>query len=52
MHSLDEALNLLEEVEKILKEYNPDKDDKEILGKLLSKNMKIEAEAYAKYIRI
>jgi hypothetical protein len=52
MHSLDEALNLLEEVEKILKEYNPSKDDKELLGKLLSKNMKIEAEVYAKYIRI
>ncbi|WP_187152663.1 hypothetical protein [Acidianus manzaensis] len=52
MRSLDDALKMLEEVEKIISEYNPKSDDKEILNKLLTKNMKIEAEAYAKYIRI
>ncbi|WP_168360710.1 hypothetical protein [Acidianus sulfidivorans] len=52
MNSLEEALKMLEEVEKIISEYNPKLEDKEVLNKLLSKNMKIEAEAYAKYIRI
>lgn len=52
MRSLDEALKMLEEVEKIITEYTPKSEDKEILNKLLAKNMKIEAEAYAKYIRI
>lgn len=52
MSSLNEALKMLEEVEKIINEYMPKSEDKEILNKLLEKNMKIEAEAYAKYIRI
>ncbi|WP_168364273.1 hypothetical protein [Metallosphaera hakonensis] len=52
MQSLKDALALLEQVEKILTNYNPKGDeDRNLLNLLISKNMKIEAEAYAKYLR-
>ncbi|BCS91874.1 hypothetical protein L3N51_00249 [Metallosphaera sp. J1] len=52
MQSLKDALALLEQVEKILSSYNPKgEEDKNLLNLLITKNMKIEAEAYAKYIR-
>ncbi|NON62059.1 MULTISPECIES: hypothetical protein [Acidianus] len=52
MPSLEDALILLEEVEKIINEYEPRKEDKDKLDKLLGKNMKIEAEVYVKYISV
>ncbi|WP_174630042.1 hypothetical protein [Metallosphaera tengchongensis] len=53
MQSLKDALALLEQVEKILNNYTPkSEEDRKLLNMLISKNMKIEAEAYAKYIRV
>lgn len=52
MQSLKDALNLLEEVEKIVSNYNPSKEDKKILNDIITKNMKIEAELYSKYIKM
>ncbi|WP_168367147.1 hypothetical protein [Acidianus brierleyi] len=52
MQSLKDALNLLEEVEKIISNYNPSEEDKKILNDIITKNMKIEAELYSKYINM
>ncbi len=44
---------VLEEVEKFLSSYNPKtEEDRKLLYLLISKNMRIEAEAYVKYLRI
>ncbi|AEB94231.1 MAG: hypothetical protein QXR57_02020 [Metallosphaera sp.] len=52
MQPLRDALALLEQVEKILLDYTPKgEEDRSLLNLLISKNMKIEAEAYAKYLR-
>jgi hypothetical protein len=52
MQSLKDALSLLEEVEKIILNYNPSQEDKKILNDMITKNMRIEAELYSKYIKM
>ncbi len=50
--NLEEALQLLEKARELLKNSNPTEEDKILLEKILDNNSLLNAEAYAKYIRI
>ncbi len=52
MSSLNEALKLLEEVERIVSSANPKAEDKKIINEIIAKNMKIEAEIYSIYLKM
>lgn len=49
--SLEIAVKMLEEVENIIKNLQPKDEDFKLIEQILIKNMNIEAEIYAKYIR-
>ncbi|WP_009988689.1 hypothetical protein [Saccharolobus solfataricus] len=52
METIQEVLRLLEQIESIIKNYNPSAEDKQVLEKVLAKNMELNAEIYAKYIKV
>lgn len=52
METINEVLKLMEQIENIIKNYNPSVKDKEILQKVLAKNMELSAEIYAKYLKV
>ncbi|WP_338600792.1 hypothetical protein V6M85_12670 [Sulfolobus tengchongensis] len=52
METIQEVLRLLEQIEAIIKNYNPSTNDKVLLEKVLAKNMELNAEIYAKYLKV
>ncbi len=52
MGTIIEVLKLMEQIENIIKNYNPTSEDKEILEKVLAKNMELNAEIYTKYLKV
>ncbi|MEM0362248.1 MAG: hypothetical protein QXH75_00320 [Sulfolobaceae archaeon] len=52
MEPIQNVLKLMEQIEDILRNYSPSKKDKEILEKMLAKNMELNAEIYTKYLKV